>query len=250
VTASQRPAPSGAKSRTPALPGAQSPEVGESYLRWFVELGGLSPDEAVLEPGCGAGRMARPLARYLSSTGSYDGFDVVSKAIESCQTNIASEHPSFNFRHVDVLNRDYNPEGRLDPEEFAFPYPAAAFDFVFLTSVFTHMLPPEVRHYLSEIRRVLRPEGRCLMTFFLLNEESLDSVRAGRATRRFAYQGDGYLYDVLERPEAAVAHREEDLLGYLEQAGFELHVPILYGYWTGRQVRDPGQDIVVVKRLD
>jgi SAM-dependent methyltransferase len=247
--ASQHPAPPEAKYRPPALPGAQSPDVGESYMRWFVELGGLSPDEAVLEPGCGRGRMAKPLSRYLSSTGSYDGFDVVPKAIEWCQKNIAAEHPNFNFRHVDVLNRAYNPEGRLNPEEFEFPYAAEAFDFAFLTSVFTHMLPPEVRHYLSEIRRVLRPGGRCLMTFFLLNEESLDSVQAGRATRRFAYEGDGYRYDVLERPEAAVAHREEDLLGHLEQAGFELHVPILYGYWTGRQVRDPGQDIVVVKAV-
>src|SRR5919197_667302 len=145
------------KYRPPALPGADSPDVGESYLRWFVELGSLSPDEAVLEPGCGRGRMARPLSRYLSATGSYDGFDVVPKAIEWCEQNIASKHPNFHFRHVDILNRAYNPEGRLDPEEFEFPYPAEAFDFVLLTSVFTHMLPPEVRHYLREIRRVLRP---------------------------------------------------------------------------------------------
>ena len=162
--------------------------------------------------------------------------------------NIASEHPNFHFRHVDVFNLHYNPEGRLDPEEFEFPYPEEAFDFVFLTSVFTHMLPPEVRHYLREVRRVLRPQGRCLMTFFLLNEESLDAVRAGRAHRRFAYEGDGYIYDVRETPEAAVAHPEDDVMGFIKQAGFELHVPIRYGYWPGRQVQDPGQDIVVVKR--
>ena len=61
-------------------------------------------------------------------------------------------HPNFRFRHVDVLNRAYNPQGRLDPENFEFPYPQDAFDFVFLTSVFTHMRPPEMRHYLT---------GRC-----------------------------------------------------------------------------------------
>jgi SAM-dependent methyltransferase len=237
------------KHQRPALPGARSPDVGESFLRRFVELGGLSPDETVLEPGCGRGRMAKPLSRYLSPTGSYDGFDVVQKAIEWCEKNIASDRPNFHFRHVDIANRAYNPEGRLDPEEFEFPYPAEAFDFAFLTSVFTHMLPPEVRHYLSEIRRVLRPNGRCLMTFFLLNEESMDRIRRGRARRQFVNEGDGYLYDVPRNPEAAVAYREEDLLGFVEQAGFELHLPIRYGNWTGRW-RDHDQDIVVVRRLD
>jgi SAM-dependent methyltransferase len=178
------------------------------------------------------------------------GFDVVPRAIEWCENNIASEHANFHFRHVDVCNRAYNPDGRLDPEEFEFPYPEEAFDFVFLTSVFTHMLPREMRHYLGQIHRVLRPQGRCLMTFFLLNEESLDSVRAGRTHRRFAFEGDGYLYDVAETPEAAVAHSEANVLESLEQAGFELHEPIRYGYWTGRHVQDPGQDIVVAKRLD
>jgi SAM-dependent methyltransferase len=245
------------------LPGMIGRGAGEEYLHWFVELAGLTPDEAVLEPGCGTGRMAEPLSRYLSATGSYDGFDVVPGAIEWCVKNISSEHSNFRFRHVDVFNRSYNPDGRLNPEEFEFPYPAAAFDFAFLTSVFTHMLPPEVRHYLREVRRVLRPGGRCLMTFFLLNEESLDWVRrAGdsrgpnpapflrQASRRFAHEGDGYFYDVPGRPEAAVAYRDEDVLGFLEDAGFELHVPIRYGHWTGRpdQGASAGQDIVVVTR--
>ena len=173
------------------MPGADFRHAGELYLRWFVELGSLTPDEAVLEPGCGTGRMAEPLTRYLGPAGSYDGFDVVSTAVDWCESNIASKHPNFHFRHVDVLNHVYNPEGRLDPEAFEFPYPDEAFDFAFLTSVFTHMRPPEVRHYLGQIRRVLRPGGRCLMTFFLLNEESLDAARAGRAKRRFALRGRG-----------------------------------------------------------
>ena len=71
-----------------------------------MRLAGLTPDEAVLEPGCGAGRIAEPLTRYLSEDGSYDGFDVVAEAIESCKRGIASRHPNFHFRHVDVFNRD------------------------------------------------------------------------------------------------------------------------------------------------
>ena len=228
------------------LPGMKGRSAGKRYLSAFVDLGGLQSDHAVLEPGCGSGRMAEPLAEYLGDAGSYDGFDVVAKAVEWCQKNIAGKHPNLRFRHVDVLNKAYNPNGHLDPESFTFPYPDQAFDFVFLTSVFTHMLPPEVRHYLSEIHRVLRPRGSCLMTFFLLNENSREAIRTGRTERRFEHEGDGYLYDSIEVPERAVAYREDEALSLLEEAGFSLRVPIERGRWAGGP-GPYGQDVVVVE---
>lgn len=229
------------------LPGTQHRRVGELYLPLFVELGGLTPDQAVLEPGCGTGRMAESLTDHLSATGSYDGFDVVAKAIRWCNDHIAARHPNFRFQHVDVFNRAYNPKGSLDPAEFPFPYADESFDFVFLTSVFTHMLPPEVRHYLRQIRRVLRPEGRCLATFFLLNEESMAAARSGTAGRRFEHEGEGYRYDYARSPEAAIAYEETDVLGFLEEAGLGLHVPIRYGRWSGLGPA-PNQDTVVFGR--
>jgi SAM-dependent methyltransferase len=221
--------------------------LGRRFVEAFVDLGRLQADQAVLEPGCGSGRMAEPLAEYLSEAGSYEGFDVVPDAIEWCQANIASKHPNFRFQHVDVLNPAYNPTGRLDPASFTFPYPAHAFDFVFLTSVFTHMLLPEVRHYVSEISRVLRPGGTCMLTFFLLNPEAGQAIRAGRAEHRFEYEGDGFRYDSAEVPERAVAYREDEMLALLAEAGMSLRAPIEYGRWADR----PGwcgQDVVVLER--
>jgi SAM-dependent methyltransferase len=229
------------------LPGTKHRRVGELYLRLFAELGGLTPEQAVLEPGCGTGRMAEPLTGYLSEAGTYDGFDVVEKAVRWCTDHISAKHPRFRFQHVDVFNRSYNPKGRLDPAGFTFPYADESFDFVFLTSVFTHMLPPEVRHYLAEIRRVLKPGGRCLATFFLLNEESIAAARSGSAGRSFEHQGAGYRYDYARSPEAAIAYQETDVLGFLDEAGLELHVPIRRGRWAGLGP-PPNQDTVVFRR--
>jgi SAM-dependent methyltransferase len=228
------------------LPGAKGRYLGKAYVPAFVEFGGLRPDAAVLEPGCGTGRMAVALAEYMLPEGSYDGFDVVSDAVDWCLANITPDHPNFRFRHVDVRNPAYNPEGKLDPTEFGFPYPDQAFDFVFLTSVFTHMLPPEVRHYLKEIRRVLRPGGSCLMTFFLLNDHAREAIAGGGTHRRFEHEGDGYFYDIEKVHEGAVAYREEDVLSFVGEAGFRLRGSVQYGRWAGRPGKTFGQDFVVV----
>jgi SAM-dependent methyltransferase len=230
------------------LPGTVFRRAGDRYLELFIELGGLKPNHAVLEPGCGTGRMARPLTGYLSADGTYDGFDVVREAVETCVQEIGADHPNFRFQHVDVHNSVYNPKGGLDPESFAFPYPDDSFDLVFLTSVFTHMLPPEVRHYMNEIRRVLKPTGRSLMTFFLLNPEATAAIEAGQTKRTFEHEGDGYRYDIPDRPERAVAYEEEDALRLIEDARLALVGPVHHGTWTGREGSAAGQDVIVVQR--
>ena len=80
--------------------------------------------------------------------------------------------PNFTFTHVDVANRLYNPNGQLNPSEFRFPCVDSSVTFVVLGSVFTHMTPADVAHYLFEVARVLEPGKRCLISYFLLNAES------------------------------------------------------------------------------
>ena len=92
--------------------------------------------------------------------------------IEWAQQSISTKFPNFMFRKADIFNKCYNPNGAFKAVDFRFPYEEESFDLIFLTSVFTHMQGAEVRHYLDEIRRALRPGGKCLTTCFLLNGES------------------------------------------------------------------------------
>ena len=64
-------------------------KTGEEFLRYFVELGDLTPKGRILDVGCGIGRMAVPLTKYLDQEGSYEGFDIVEKGIRWCKKNVS-----------------------------------------------------------------------------------------------------------------------------------------------------------------
>ncbi|MBD3242396.1 MAG: methyltransferase domain-containing protein, partial [Chitinivibrionales bacterium] len=143
--------------------------VGREFLTHFRDLGGLEPDHRVLDVGSGMGRMAIPLAGYLSSKGSYAGIEIVREGVKWCNKHVCPLHPNFTFIHADIENELYNPKGSCQAHAYRFPFPDGSFDFVFLTSVFTHMHPSAVRNYLHEIARVLSPGGHCLFTCSLLD---------------------------------------------------------------------------------
>ena len=99
--------------------------------------------------------------------------------------------------------------------------------------------------YLDEIARVLKVGGRCMATFFVLNEESKALIRAGRSTLPFRYEVEGCLTLSTRDPEAAVAYEEEAVFALLSAAGLRLSPPIHYGSWCGRENFLSYQDIVV-----
>ena len=221
-------------------------ETGREFLGHFIELGGLQPEDRVLDVGCGIGRMAVPLTGYLNG-GSYEGFDVGKEMIRWCRRRISSRHPSFGFDWAPVYNRKYNPFGTVSALEFRFPYEDDSFDFAFATSLFTHMAGAEVRHYLEELGRVLRPGGRVLATFFLITPDSRAAIDAGRAEFEFRREADGNWTIDPRMPEEAVAFELAEVEAMLADSRLTLRGPTHPGEWA----RAPGarsyQDIVVAE---
>ena len=107
---------------------------------------GLKITDYLVDVGCGSGRLAKPLADYL--TGKYLGIDVVPGLVDYARKLV----PRADWR-FEVA------EGLKIPEA------DQQADMVCFFSVMTHLLHEESFVYLREARRVLRPRGKIVLTF-------------------------------------------------------------------------------------
>lgn len=236
-------------------------DVLEEWFRWGEEwsvllrvYGSLRRDSAVLEIGCGLGRTAFPLRYVLSKEGTYDGFDVGKDKIAFLNDTFHRAYGNFRFSWADVHNTYYNPTGALRAAEFSFPYRDRSFDVVYAASVFTHMLPEPARHYFRESARVLREGGRCVFSFFVLDNYDPDRQRPlgfARAAFNFdhAYQdyGERFALSSPENPEEMTAYGLDFLRGLADDAGLTFVQEPLPGFWSGRFDTWIGaQDLVVL----
>jgi len=112
----------------------------------FLKQSGLRKDHAVIDVGCGSGRLAVQLRDYLEAR--YVGIDVVPDLFQYAEKRCARTDWSF-----------YAAPGTHIPE------PDASVDFITFFSVFTHLLHEETYRYLEECKRVLKPGGKVVFSF-------------------------------------------------------------------------------------
>jgi ubiquinone/menaquinone biosynthesis C-methylase UbiE len=110
-------------------------------LRRRFALSNIQPGDRVLDLGSGSGDLTTDLARVADEV---VGVEVAEAAVRRAQ----KRHPALDFR--------------LAPIEGALPFADDAFDLVWSSEVIEHVA--DTAHWLSEVRRVLRPAGRLALT--------------------------------------------------------------------------------------
>jgi len=220
---------------------------GDEFLAIYKNLCGLRPDERMLDVGSGIGRKTIPLTQYFNASAVYEGIDISKAGIDWCQRRITARYPNFRFTLLDVRNDLYNPSGRNEASEVRFPFANESFTFVMLGSVFTHMKPRDVEHYLHEINRVLAAGQRCLISYFLLNDESRSLIDAGRSTLPFGATLDDFATTSPDMPESAIAYEETFIRSLYARTGFTI-ARMEYGTWCGRAEGLSYQDLIVATK--
>ena len=141
---------------------------------------------------------------------------------------------------MSVRSAWFNPWGGEPAEQFTFPYSNAEFDFAFGVSLFTHLQAEATERYLAEMARVLKPDGRWLLTFFLIPDDGVPVASPDwpappnwPAPPHFHHRLEGVRVNDPDHPERAVAHEEAWLYPALERAGLAVN-GAHRGFWPGR----------------
>jgi SAM-dependent methyltransferase len=209
------------------------------FLAYLTLLCDLRVSDAVLEIGCHMGRTMLGLWDYLRPPGRYEGLDVSAAQIEFATEHIHQARPHFHFTRADVRHPWFNPAGTVDAADFTFPYPDESFDAVYAASVFTHLLPPEIANYFEQSRRVLKPSGRCLFSFVLV--DYYEQARASgvapdwEVPHRLA-DVDGVAVADAAHPEDLVAYELQAVQRLARSAGLRVE-RVLPGSWSNTQER-------------
>ena len=199
-----------------------------AYPIWMYlfSRGLASLDSRIVDIGSGVGKSAVALRDfdYLGQRfqGHYHGFDIDPGMVAWCRENFPADR--FRFTCLDMNSSVYNPEGSVGNRP-RLEYEDGGADLVLSQSLFSHLLEDDIRHYLRESRRVLRPGGVMSMTFFCLDDLERLGLLGGRWT--FQHPLGAALVESSKYPESAVAYQREWMLGAAREAGFSSAAVIL-----------------------
>jgi len=106
-----------------------------------------------------------------------------------------------------------------------------------------------MENYFSEISRVLKKGGKALITYYLLNEESLKLIESNKGSCAFIHKFGVFRALNKKNPERGIAYDEDFVKILYEKNGLQIKEPIYYGGWCGRKnFNDKTQDIIIAIR--
>ena len=106
------------------------------------------------------------------------------------------------------------------------------------------MLPSDLENYLSEISRVLKLGGKCFITYFMLNEESIGLISKGKSSFSLKHTYKDCRIETLKDPEHVIAYPEHKLVELYWKYNLKI-LNTYFGNWCSREKYTSYQDIII-----
>lgn len=225
----------------------------EELFKAVHHLTQVKPEMSILDFGSGCGRLAVPMMQFLSEKGTFVGIDIIPKLVEFANKQISSRYENCIFylspdenklydKFIDVRQPELVPTKQLDD------FSANCFDVISAFSVFTHLTDREASEYLKKLRSLLKPDGKIIISCFLINDSSREYLKNKKSTIPFSdevFESRDVYYYAHGEELTAVGYEEDKLQKIAFDAGLEPFVTY-HGHWCGRPVRHFYQDIIVL----
>lgn len=235
-----------------------------SYGEWCYTVGmfqailGLNLPErpiSMLDVGCGVGRLYLAAKPFLTSNDTFLGIDISEKSVSICLSLFRK--PGVDFLHTPARNAYYSTSsaGRMP-----WKIEDDSKNLVTALSVWTHLGETDWIFFLSEVHRVLSPNGRAIVSFFVLDELYRPELKSSATSRYYPQPENKWIFDTpaygssdwfypswAAVPEVAIGVTKEAFLRALSDIGLRLA-----SFHPGQWKDHPGlffQDIAVLEKV-
>lgn len=230
---------------------------GPRWLGHLRTIGELDAASSILEIGCGCGRVSGEILAHKKMATRFVGFDVREDLIDWAKEHLQRKFGNAEFFHAAIHNARYNDGGTIDASGYAFPFGSDEFELIYATSVFTHLLDVAVANYFKEIARILKPDGKFVATFFLVDidhphqtggaRRGPDGARPWRGPGFYNRVGSAYS-PYSELPERMIGYRIADIAELATKAGLKI-AGVHPGFWKHGGPSITWQDLLVFERF-
>lgn len=205
--------------------------VNDTILNYLKSLIQMNQLYYCLEIGCGIGGFANSLAQCLPQ-GKYVGIDLDPLCVTWCQTHIKAHNIQFNhfkLNHID--------------------YPDQSFDIIYLPLELVRCNQEQINNLLLEVKRVLKLNGWCLITYFFWNPFFELNLKKRKNNIKKIIIKEKQISLINSLNERIEVYNEVQMLDWCINANLKLKT-IIYGNWSGFSQEKNYKDCVILHKIN